>query len=452
MTLMLNKANARGLSPRHVLIVFTAALLCFVCSGMVFNTWSIFVVPVSTSLDVSISQFTLNTTLIFLSCALVASPMGNIMEKYDLRIPLGASAALCGLGFLVASCADSVWHVYIAGIIEGLGVCAITYLSAPTLINRWFNVHMGFLVGLCVAMMGAGGATWAMIGGFLIADVGWRTTYLIFSVVIFVVTIPAIVLFVRSWPKDVGLTAYGTEHQPNVSASLSDEASAAEKSSSDTNQELLWGVSARKAFCHPAFYTLAIAIALFNGTAQAGNLFPTYIYHLGDMGIAAITPAIAVIAASIIAMCMQVMQAVAKVTLGIIADKTILVALCLACGLGVIGILCVWQGVLISDNLIYIGAGLFGFLYGATNVLGPTLTRQLFGSRDYTKIYSRIATVMNITPAIGATGFAVLAEMSWDLEFSITLALIVTIFVFSIATIFLGRNIQQTLEARDQSK
>lgn len=457
----LNKANAKGLSPRHILIVFTAALLCFVCSGMVFSTWSIFVVPVSNELDVTSSQFTITTSLIYLSCAILSPPLGNLMEKYDLRIILGISACLCGIGFLVASQASSIWQIYIAGILEGSGVCAITYLSAPTLINRWFNSHMGLLVGICVAMMGIGGATWSMIGGVLIANFNWHIAYIVFGLCVLILSVPAILLFVRSYPKDVELKAFGNLKQSNETESaqkslgnkqeqIIDQSECSSTLAKTSNKELVWGVSAKNAFRHPAFYTLAITIALFNGTAMAANLIPTYVYYLGDLGLAALTPALAIMAASLVATCTQVTQAIAKVVLGAIADKTYLVALCLACGLGALGVVFAWQGYLINSNLLYVGSALFGFIYGATNVLGPTITRKLFGSREYTKIYSRVAMIINITPVISTPVFAALSEQSWNLEFGVALCCVAVIFLFAMLTVFFGRSIKQTLEEKKE--
>lgn len=96
-------AQRQRLTVRHVLAVATGALLCFAPCAIVFNTWSIFVVPVSTELGVASSQFTILITIIFLSCAAMASPLGNLMERLDLRIVLSASVGLCGTGVLLCS-------------------------------------------------------------------------------------------------------------------------------------------------------------------------------------------------------------------------------------------------------------------------------------------------------------------------------------------------------------
>ncbi|PNV68018.1 MFS transporter [Enteroscipio rubneri] len=417
------------LTIRHVLAVGTGALLCFSSSAIVFNTWSIFVVPVSTELGIASSQFTVLITIIFLSCSVMASPLGNLMEKLDLRIVLSVSVALCGTGVLLCSQWTEIWQFYLSGVLEGTGVVALSYLASPTLVNRWFNSHMGVLVGICVAMMGVGGAVWSMVGGVLIGDLGWRSAYLVLGGAVLALGLPATLFCIRSYPSDIGLQPYGE----------------AERVGADEGMQ--WGVSAKKAFRSPAFYLLALTIALFNGTGQAGNMLPTYVYHLGDTGLADITPALAVMVASAVAMCMQASQAVAKVCLGAIADRSIVVALCVACACGFTGTVCCWLGYS-STALIYTGSVLFGALYGATNVLGPTIARHLFGPREYTKIYSRIAVFINIAPAISVTLFATLSEIGWDLEFATVLGIIVAILVMGIVTMRLGKHLEQTLERK----
>lgn len=480
MTHLLDAQNRSGLSLRHICVVATCAILCFTCSGMVFNTWSIFIVPISHDLGVETNQFTLNVSIIYLSAAFMAAPMGNLMEKYDLRLVFSFSIFSCASGFLLGTFWTEVWQFYLSGILEGIGVVTITYLGAPTIVNRWFNVHMGLLIGICVAMAGIGGAVWSLIGGYLIAGFDWRAAYMVYGIIIIILCVPITIICIRSYPSDVGSKPYGATHHsyrntlhhrakiafkkhrhvsaqadPSTHISASLENKTITTKDIDTTQTtsaqtatLVWGTSAKAAFRTPAFFTLALTIALFNATAQAGNLFPTYVYHLESNALLSITATDAVLIASFVAMCMHISQAVAKITLGAIADRTIIAALCISCGCGALGIILIWQGVAHSNNCLYFGSVLFGFLYGATNVLGPTITRKLFGAREYTKIYSRIAMIINLAPAISTTAFTTLTQISWDLQYSVVLCLIALIGILSLITVFQGKSIKQTLEPR----
>ena len=180
--------------------------------------------------------------------------------------------------------------------------------------------------------------------------------------------------------------------------------------------------------------------------AQIGNYLAKYVYHLSDIGALLVPASEVIIMASVIAMCVQVSQALGKVGLGFIADRSALWAFVVAYGCSLAGTLLCWQGAGISAGMVYGGAALVGVLYGTTNSLGPSVTRTLFGTRDYSIIYSRIAFVVNIIPVGFIPFYAFLADISWDLLFGVGALVVVLIFACSMATIYFGRNIVQTEE------
>lgn len=429
------QATRQKLTIRHIMVVVAGILICFGPCTLVYNTWSLCLVPVCENLGAVSSQFTLMVTIIFLSSALFSPVAGNLMEKYDLRLVLAASVVLCGAGLLLCSIYTEIWQFYVSGVLEGIGVVSLMYLAVGTLVNRWYKSHIGFLVGLCVAMTGLGGAVWAMAGGVIIDAYDYHAAYVFFGSMCLLLGLPATLLLIRSYPSDVGLAPYG------------DVPDGEEATEEGLKQ---WGVTAKLAFAMPVFYILALTIGLCNGVAQAGNLLPTYLYHLADIGAAGLTSEVVVIMASVIASCLMISQCLAKVYLGAIADKSILAALVLACGCGALGVLLCWQGYQLSGNLVYVGSFLFGVLFASTNVLGPTITRYLFGQRDYTKIYSRVTFIINLFPAVAVTGFAALSEIGWDVEFMVVLFIIACIFVGSLLVVRLGKSIEQTFEVKGE--
>ena len=425
------------LTIRHVLVVATGILCLFGPAALAINTWSVFLVPVTTALGVSSGDFTFYVTLLFLSAAACAPLAGNLMQNHDLRIVISAAAALCALGLFLCSGYTEVWQFYISGVLEGAGICVILFLTPSTLVSRWFNVHNGVLIGVCAAMSGAGAVVWTMVAGFIIDGSGWREAYFVFGIVCAAISLPATLFFIRSYPEDVGLRPYGPPREDLPTASVGGE-DAPERP----------GIEAGKAFRMPAFYTLMITFMLTNATAQLGNYLPTYLYHLADLGVAGLTASTVVIMASVIAACLQAAHAVAKICLGQVVDHSNVLALAIGCGCGFAGILLVWQGYA-SQTLVYVGAALFGVHFAMTNVLGPSFTLRLFGPREYTKIYSRITSVMNLMPAAALILFSALSEASWDLLFIAVLLLIAIVCVTGFSTIALGRRMRVEPAERD---
>ena len=58
--------------------------------------------------------------------------------------------------------------------------------------------------------------------------------------------------------------------------------------------------------------------------------------------------------------------------------------------------------------------------------------------------------IINLFPAVAVTGFAALSEVGWDLEFTVVLVIIALIFIGSLLTVKLGKNIEQTYEVKPE--
>lgn len=419
---------------RHWLIIAAGVLIAFGPCALVYNVWSIFVVPVSSSLGVASSQFTFFITLVYLVGGIAAPFAGNLLQKYDLRIVLSVSVAMVALGLFLCSFWDHIYLFYVSGVVVGFGIVSLMFLAIPILINRWFLQHAGLFMGICFAMSGVGGAVWSMVGGLIIDASTWRVAYQVFSALVLVIGLFATLVCVRSYPEEVGLRPFGA--QPLQEDYASAHGGEGLK---------LRGVSASVMFRSPVFYLLIFSMGIFNALTVTVNLYATYIHHLGALGLAGITPDGAVIMASIVASCLMAVSAGSKVLLGAISDKSMIGALAIAFVGGVVSICCMWLGAW-SPEVIVFGGALGGVLYAAIDALAPSITRQIVGPRDYTIIYSRVAIVVNLAGAVAATVFAAVAEASWEAEWVMSLILLTVAFTSCVAAVRFGKNLEQTLE------
>lgn len=419
---------------RHWLIIAAGVLIAFGPCALVYNVWSIFVVPVSSSLGVASSQFTFFITLVYLVGGIAAPFAGNLLQKYDLRIVLSVSVAMVALGLFLCSFWNHIYLFYVSGVVVGFGIVSLMFLAIPTLINRWFSQRAGLFMGICFAMSGVGGAVWSMVGGLIIDASTWRVAYQVFSALVLVIGLFATLVCVRSYPEEVGLRPFGAQPLQEDSASALGEEGLE-----------LRGVSASVMFRSPVFYLLIFSMGIFNALTVTVNLYATYIHHLGALGLAGITPDGAVIMASIVASCLMAVSAGSKVLLGAISDKSMIGALAIAFVGGVVSICCMWLGAW-SPEVIVFGGALGGVLYAAIDALAPSITRQIVGPRDYTIIYSRVAIVVNLAGAVAATVFAAVAEASWEAEWVMSLVLVTAAFASCVAAVRFGKNLEQTLE------
>lgn len=371
-------------------IVGCCFLIMLVIVGLVMSCAGIFYKPVSEELGIDVGRFGVYMSLNFLFSTLTLSFAGRLMERYSARTILTLCSAVIAVTFMAMSQSCSVWEFYVAGAAFGIMLAFLLYLGFPTLLNRWFKTRMGIFIGICSAGSGIGGVLFNPLAGFLIAEYGWRTTYLLFGMAILAIVTPVLGIFLRNYPKDRGLVAYGT-------TTSSDDNKVAKKAKATNSSED--GVEYARAVRMPIFYGLVIFAFLMNATATLNVFVPTYIQETG----------FSIGQASFVASAIMVGVTVGKVLLGMINDRSTLWGVLATVGLGIsgLGLLLVghagiWQSVL--------GGFLFGWAYAGVTVQTPMLVRSVFGNRNYAQIYSNVSMAIAVGGAIAAGGWGLLAD------------------------------------------
>ena len=422
-------ASEQRLTIRHVLVVFTGMYISFAPAAIVFNIWGIFVPPVTAELGVATNQFAFYVAVLFLTAAVMAPIMGNLLEKFDLRLIGTLSVSICALGVLLGFFYTEVWQFCLSGLMEGIGIIALNFLLIPTLINRWFTANNGLLLGICMAMTGVGGAVWNFVGGLIIGGAGWRAAYLVLGAVA-ATAVLATLFCIRSYPREFGLQPYG---RANAQGAAGEEA-------------LRRGVPRKAAFGSAAFFLLLVAAALFNLSCQAGQFFPTYVYDLDAAGVLDTGGLGVVMAASTASVCLQASAAACKIIMGFVADRSLSLSAIICCGGGFLGLALVWLVGPSTVLAVYVGAALYGLTFAAIDVLSPTIGRYLFGPREYTRIYSRITSAVTVAGAIGVVGLSTLSEFGWAATFGTTLMLIAVGLGLVLGAIRAGKHLVFTVE------
>ncbi|VTR29381.1 MFS transporter [Sphingobacterium thalpophilum] len=358
-------------------IVFCCCLIMGINIGLVMSCAGIFYKPVSTELGVSVGDFGLYMTFVYLFSTLMLSVAGKLMDRYSARWLLTLSSAVLGLVLLAMSRFDAVWQFYGAGAVIGLTLAFLLYLSYPTMVNRWFNSNVGFFIGLCSAASGIGGVIFNPFGGYLIANYGWRTTYLIFGMIVLIVVTPLLALLLRNYPADKGQKAFGEKQAETVKS----------------------GVDYTFAIKSPVFYAL-IVFALLMISVSTLNLFlPTYVTSVGYT----------VEQSAFVASAIMLGVTIGKVALGWINDKSAVSGVATSVGLGIMGFVFLLLGKS-GMAVMTIGGFLFGWAYAGVTVETALLVRTVFGSKDYAKIFSNISIALAAGGALMSGGWGYLAD------------------------------------------
>ena len=410
------------------LVVATGIVGCFAPCALALSCAGIFFTPVSEALGVGRGVFALYLTIMLLATTIALPFEGKLMETKDLRIVLSAAVVLIGVPLVCMSFFNAVWQFYIAGAFMGFGLAALLILSVPTLINRWFRKNVGFYIGLCMAFTGIGGVVFNLVGGAFIASGpdGWRMGYLVFGIIALVVALPFTLFCVRSYPHDIGLEPVGASEAASAAPGAGANASAAE------------GVTASTAMKTSAFFLVAIFAGFINLAINFYQYLPSYATSLTQY------PDVVAISATLASAAM-LGQAIGKVLLGIINDKVnVYAGLFVSTGCGAIGLAVMWL-VPGSVPAMLAGGFVFGVFYASATVLAPLMVRTIFGTLEYSTIYSRVAMVGSLAGAFAASvwGFVVDAA-GFSNVFAIGIAGAILVAVFGV----LALNARKKIPAR----
>ena len=429
-----NQGNKQGGFHYAYLIVASCIAICCLPCALVLSCAGIFFTPVAEFFDVPRATFTLYFSILNIAMMLTLPVAGKLMSKMDLRVVLSACVVLDGLGLFGMSMASAMPVFYVCGAIMGIGTAPLIYLAIPTLINAWCVEKVGFFVGLCMAFTGIGGVIFNPIGTSLIASgaEGWRVAYRVFALITLVGTLPFTLFVVRSKPADKGLLPYGADAAKTNAAADAPADAPADAAAAPAAD----GVSAAVAMKTPAFWALMV----FCGIITLNQTIYQYLSSYA-LSFEATLPEIAA-ASGVVASAAMAGQAIGKVVLGIVNDKSARLGVIFGIACGVVGVLVMWfvPSVL---ALLLVGAFLFGVVYAMTTVETPLLVRTVFGSADYTNIYSRISMVGSLMSAVAAVFWSLVIDSAGGFPLMFILGIVCMAVCAASAFFALGQKVGQ---------
>lgn len=407
------------LTWRHLGFVVACGAMEFCCVAAWFNSSGIFYHDVAEEFGVGLGQVGLYLSISLFLTVFVLPPGGRLLERRSARVIYAITNILMCIAFAINALAPSIYMMYVSGIMASVMGAFDMYLL-PVLIARWFKERTGFIVGLTSSLSGLGAAIWNIALAAVITSAGWRFGYATLAVVIAVVVVPLSIAFVRSYPHEVGVKAFG--------APLDDSVKIAE-SAVEIVKVKVSGADYSKVVKSSAFY-LMIVMAMTAGLAVMMSQYLTAFAI--DVGYAAMVGAAMTSAAMIGNM-------LSKIAFGALADRSVTLAILGPIVLPIIGFI----------GLMVVGGGsasaivAMGFLYGTVQpsnvIILPLVVQKVFGDKDYGRIWASISPFSAFACAIGSSmwGFVYDATATFYGVFTIGIVLLL---IRLVAYVFAARS------------
>lgn len=350
--------------------------------GMTSNAAGVFFMPVANDLGVGVSSVSFYTTIISLMTALMGPTFVRLLGKFK----IGPLLAIFGAGAAAAYCSFSLYHsvpmFYIAALIAGIGMAAISTLTVNLLLSQWFHSAVGTVTGLVFAFTGVGGACFSVIFERIISTAGWRTAYIVEGLIIAVLSIFFGLFVIKRTPAEIGLHAFGESDDVNhTSVKVQKSMGVSHK----TAVILAW-IFACISFLTVAFNSHLSPYAVSEGMDSA---FGAYM----------------------VSACM-VANIVSKLILGSISDRIgVIRSVTIFAVLGIVGSLILFRLGECSRIVALIGAVAMGTQFAINSVGIPIVLRYLVSPDRFDKTYATINLGTLALFALMITGYGSLYDL-----------------------------------------
>ena len=148
--------------------------------------------PIAADLDTARAVPSLAYSLLMIGTGIGGIAMGWWMDRRGVMQPVLFGAVMICLGALLASQAEGRWSLFIAtGLLMGLLGKAAMIAPLVANVTRWFDRRRGFAVAIITSGQGLAGALWPAVIQYFNDLVGWRGTFLYFSIFAAVTMVPA---------------------------------------------------------------------------------------------------------------------------------------------------------------------------------------------------------------------------------------------------------------------
>jgi MFS family permease len=369
-------------------IVLSTSIICLLGFGTWLYSFGVFLKPMCSEFGWTRAMTAGAYSLRSIEGGIASPIVGWAVDKYGARIVISVGAVISGLGFSLMVFVESLLGFYIIyGVILSIGMSAMLYIPAWTVVARWFVRRLSFALGILAVGAGLGGLICAPAVAHLITRYGWRMAFLVLGVTIWVVVIP-LAMVVRNRPENMGLSPYG--RSPDLTRDTASPGSTPEDKAA-SRQEPARDFTLGQALSSSSFWLLATAF-FFQGVAHSVVTVHT-VPALTDAGFS-------MEVAALILGLVTLVSIVGRLGFGYLGDYlTKRYLFMVAYGLMGGGILALMQAR--DVEMVYVFVGLFGVGFGGIVPLMPAIRTEYFGRTALGKIQGVMNPVSMIAGAMG---------------------------------------------------
>jgi OFA family oxalate/formate antiporter-like MFS transporter len=354
------------------IIAILAFCIILIIYGLRFS-YGVFFTPMSSELGWSNAATSLVFSISMIMEGVFNIILGGIVDKYGPRLVVTISCILVGLGYCLIPTITSFWQFFIFySLMVGIGMGGL-FAPLVSIIARWFSARRNLITGLVISSVGIGILIVSPVANRLIISYSWKTTFLIFGVIILLVTTTC-AQFLKRDPSTLGLAPDGEHIQPDKGGPIP-----------------VPGISLKEAIHSYQFWIVFLLLFSYGFCSNAVSIH--IVPDALKLGISATTGA--TILATI-----GGLQIVGRIGLGLAADKVgnrIMFVL----GFILFAVLTFWLPGIKTTWTLLVFAVIFGFAQGGMASSQSPITAGLFGLKSLGLLFGCVGFGFTLGAALG---------------------------------------------------
>lgn len=345
-----------------------------VASGLAFYNLSVYMNALVATHGLPVSAVSTATALFFVASGFAGLLAGRLIQRFDPRWTIALGGVVGAVALLALGRVAELWQLYLVYVLFGAGHAFVSLVPATTLVTRWFDQQRSIALSVASTGLSVGGVVLTPASAALIGNLGLELAMPRLALLWLLGIVPVTLLVVRSRPgqQERGAAAHAAA-----------------------------GGWAYAAAVRSRFFVLVTAAWVLAMLAQVGG-----IAHLFNLVATRVDATVAATSVSVMAGA-SIVGRFAGGWLLTRVDTRRFALVCLAGQSTSMLLLALLDG---SSTMLF-AALLFGLTVGNLLMLQPLLLAEVFGVRDYGRIFSLSQWLTTLGVASGPLLIGVLYDL-----------------------------------------
>ncbi len=381
-------------SNKAWVVLIGLGITMLVIQGICTNCLSVLYAGMAADMGKPSSAIMLFSTFKAVTMTLMLPVLGKLLAKAKNPKLLFILAAIDAAGsYMLLSVVNSLPMLYAVGILSGLGSGLVLYMAVPYFVNSWFATKAPLATGIAFAISSAGAIIFSPVAATIITNSGWRSCALILGGIALVVALFGLGVLVKNMKNPA--ERYGAAEAAKAAAASAGEAAPATK---------VTGVSSAVAIKSPTFYLTWLFTFSFYFIGNMLMHIPSCAVSFGYPLLLASTLVSVVSAAGVVVQfCLG----------GVVAKLGWFKTVCFGMIFGILAAVCWLMGKTGTNvSVMYAGSVAYALCVGMPQVVIPLMVRDVFGDKDFTAIWSKLATAISLSGALGVPALALVYNLT----------------------------------------